>query len=313
MYTVPYLILSWLRRAAVDARRRDRTARYLMWSVLAGVANAAMLVLAGGFVALLWSISPWLALAMIGVLVVPLVSGTLVRLVFVPAGYHRLAYYSALYSWSGTDPVAFALCAAAWACGDGDAIAWVEGRRDARKPLGDGEIVATALVTAARGDAPAARALLRSIAMIVEVHPAVRELAGEWLACDAAERGAWQELVADAETARWPATPLTYLLEGIAAHHTGRPSAPRAVELWARWALAPRRATTRALVRAALAGGTGAPSTRAPGGSGEPAAPGDAAAPADRPAAEATPLPGAVAAHLAFEARPATAESLAVA
>src|ERR1043166_9196099 len=46
-------------------------------------------------------------------------------------------------------------------------------------------------------------------------HAAVRELAGEWLACDAAERGAWSELVEHASGARWPATPLTYLLEGI--------------------------------------------------------------------------------------------------
>jgi hypothetical protein len=127
----------------------------------------------------------------------------------------------------------------------------------------------------------------------------VRELAGEWLACDAAERAAWDELNDDAAGARWPATPLTYLLEGIAARHTGAASAPARTELWARWALAPHRRATRPLVVAALAARSGAPAT---GDTGDPAAP---------VAAEPTPLPGAVAAHLAFEARPATAASLA--
>jgi hypothetical protein len=302
LYALPYLVLSWLRQAAINARRRDRTGRYLTWSVLAGVANATMLVLATAFVVLLWSLSLWwLALAMIGVLVVPVVAGTLVRFVFVPAGAYRLAYYAALSSRPGTDPIAYALCAAAWASAGGAAIAWVEARRDARHPLGDAEIAVTALLAATRGDARAARELLRSIAMVVEDHPAVRELAGEWLACDAAERAAWDELSNDAARARWPATPLTYLLEGIAARHTGAGSAPGATELWARWALAPRHRATRPLVVAALALRSGAPATR------EPAEP----TPAGFIAAEPTPLPGAVAAHLAFEARPATAASLA--
>jgi hypothetical protein len=303
MYALPYLVLQWLRQAAINARRRDRTGRYLAWSVLAGLASAAMLVLGSAFVVLLWQVSLWwLALAMISVLVVPVIAGTLLRVVLVPAGAYRLAYYAALYSRPGTDPVGYALCAAAWASddGDGDAIAWVEARRDARSPLGDAEIAATALLAATRGDAGAARQLLRSLPRMVESHPAVRELAGEWLACDAAERAAWDELCDDASHARWPATPLTYLLEGVAARHTGAASAPSAAELWARWALAPRHRATRPLVLAALASRP-APASREPGD----------AAPAATPA-EPTALPGAVAAHLAFEARPATAASLAL-
>jgi hypothetical protein len=242
----------------------------------------------------------WLAIAVLAFLVVPVVAEALVRRVFVPAGYHRLAYYAGLYSRPGKDPAAYAMCVAAWASTGGEAIAWVERRRDARKPLGDAEVTATALLAATRGDATTARELLRSNAMLVENHPAVRELAGEWLACDAAERGAWSELVDDAAAARWPATPLGYLLEGIAARRIEAAGAPSARELWTRWLLAPRRGVTRALLVETLEGAERAPSRP------EARETGDAAA---DPAA--TPLPRAVAAHLAFDARPPTAAALA--
>jgi hypothetical protein len=299
---LPYVLLPWLRQAAINARRRDRTARYLAWSVLAGIANAVLLSLAGALIALLLSVAMWwtllAAIAMIAIVVVPVIAESLLRAVLVPAGRYRLAYYAGLYSRPGRDPAAYALCAAAWASTGGAAIAWVEARRDARKPLGDAEVAATAFLAAARGDAATARELLRSIAMLVESHPSVRELAGEWLACDAGERGAWNELVDDAASARWPATPLTYLLEGIAARRIGAAGAPGAVELWARWALAPRRRITHVLVREVLA------PPRAPA----PRRPADTAvAPVDP-----TPLPRAVAAHLAFESQPRTAASLAV-
>ncbi len=322
MIALPYLVLQWLRQSAIGARRRDRTARYLLWSVIAGVANAAMLALATSFVLFLWAVGLWwLGLAMTAVLVVPVIASAAIRLVLVPAGYHRLAYQAALYSRPGPDPAAYALCVAAWAARDGVAVAWVSAQRDARRPLGDAEVAATALLAAGRGDAATARELLRSLAMLVEDHPAVRELAGEWLACDAAERGAWHEPIyptgedprptgeavgaptprarlspIDPTRASWPATPLTYLLEGIAARHTGAAGAPSARELWARWLVAPRRRTTRALVVEALAA----------------AAPVRRESPAEAPAAaDPAPLPCAVAAHLAIDARPITAETLA--
>jgi hypothetical protein len=129
-----------------------------------------------------------------------------------------------------------------------------------------------------------------------------------WLACDAAERAAWDELIDDAARARWPATPLTYLLEGIAARHTGAAAAPSAFELWARWALAPRHRATRALVIDALAARPGA---RVPTASTVSTASTDGADATEQTAREATPLPHAVAAHLAFETQPATAKTLA--
>jgi len=303
LYALPYLLLQRLRQAAINARRRDRSWRYLAWSVLAGALNGVMLALATAFVAslLVWRLW-WLAIPMIAVLVVPVVADTLVRFVFVPAGFYRLAYHAARYSRPGADPSAYALCAAAWASTTGTAIAWVEARRETRRPLGDGEIAATALLAAARGDVVTARELLRSLTMIVEDHPAVRELAGEWLACDAAERGAWAELVGDAVRLRWPATPLTYLLEGIAARRAEAPGAPGAIELWARWALAPRRRVTRALVGAALAPRPAPRDGAALTGLDDPATP------APPPAA---PLHRAVAAQLAFEEQPPTAADLA--
>ena len=311
MFVAPYLVLQRLRQAAINARRRDRTWRYLAWSALAGLFNAGMLVLATAFVAslVMWRLW-WLAIPMVAMLIVPVLGETLMRRVFVPTGCHRLAYYAAQLSRAGTDPPAYALCAAAWASTSGEAIAWVEARRDTRRPLGDGEVAATALLAAMRGDPRTARELLRSIAMIIEDHPAVRELAGEWLACDAAERGAWAELFGDATRTRWPATPLSFLLEGIAARHIAAAGAPGALELWARWALAPRRGATRPLVIEALAAPRRAPGDRAPGeltGRGEP---GDPAAPSNAAAPDA-PLPRAVAAQLAFEAQPPTAADLA--
>jgi hypothetical protein len=299
---LPYLVLQALRQAAINARRRDRTARYVAWSALAGLASGAMLALAAAFVLFLWSVSLWpLALAMAAVLIVPVAAPAAIRHIFVPAGFHRLAYQAALYSRPGPDPAAHALCIAAWASRNTTATAWVEARRDARRPLGDAEITTTAFLAAARGDDATARELLRSLTMIVEDHPAVRELAGEWLACDAAERGAWGELCDHVAAARWPATPLGFLLEGIAARHTGAAGAPSAGELWARWITAPRRGVTRALVIEAIAA---APPARR-----EPADP----AGAEAAASDATPLPSAVAAHLAVEAQPVTADSLAFA
>jgi hypothetical protein len=295
----PYLLLQSLRQSAINARRRDRTARYIAWSAVAGVLAAVMIALASAFVVFLWSVGMWyLGVAIAALLVAPVLANAAIRLVLVPAGWPRLAYQVALYSRPGPDPTAYALCVAAWASRDGAAIAWVEAQRDARQPLGDAEIAATALLAAGRGDAATARELLRSLTMIVEDHAAVRELAGEWLACDAAERGAWSELC-DHAAAGWPATPLGFLLEGIAARHTGAAGAPSPRELWARWLIAPHRRVTRALVATALAA---APPPRR-----------ESTAPAAPAAAPPTPLPAAVAAHLAFDQHPATAETLALA
>lgn len=276
-----YLLFRRAHQAAVDARRRASTAGYLGWAFLASLtlclAVAAVVIVArevwvlGG----LWV----MAIALLLVCTVPVMGPWLLRHLLVPRGAVKLAYHCGRFSvTAGTDPKALGLVAAAWAAlgakrkVSGEAIAWIEQKREARGVLGDAEVVATALLLA-RHDVDGARALLQSAPEIVELHPAVRELAGEWLAVDAAERGAWAELLppnapqaaepgaadepARASAARaaasWPATPLRFLLEGVAAKRLGHPSAPSAAGLWARWIMAPRRRQTRELLALAAA------------------------------------------------------------
>jgi hypothetical protein len=301
---VPYLILMRIHQAAIDARRRLRTWHYVAWSMLAGLVASVMLALSIAWVTLLWTVGLWwMAIPFAVFMIGPVIASSMARHVFVPLGWVRIAYFAGRWSRPGADSTAYAMCVAAWAFSrrpSPSAEAWLAARRDARIPLGDAEVVATAFISAGRGDAETARQLLRSVAMLVEDHPAVRELAGEWLAADAAERGAWSELLDHATTTRWPATPLTYLLEGIAARRIGAAGAPGTFELTTRWLLAPYRGATRGLLDEPVVVAP-APLPRAEGDTVEPAA----------PAVEVSPLPHAVAAHLAFGTHDPSAARLA--
>jgi hypothetical protein len=290
MWVAPFLVLFRVQRAALDARRRDRTWHYLAWSALAGAIASILIASLVAAVVVLVSVDLWwLAALLVAIAGVPVVQPQLLRHVVVPRGWVRIAFWLGHFG-TARDSDADALAFAAWAqlrkptpAGE----AWIAGRRDCRKPLGDAEVVTTALLVAARGDVDTARALMRSTLDLVEYHPAVRELAGEWLACDAAERGAWHELAADAAAARFPATPLTYFLEGLAASRVG--GGPSRIELRARWLLAPHRRVTHALLVAPYA---------------PPVAPVETAAVASEPIpADHPPLPRAVAAHLALSRR----------
>ena len=255
MWALPYVLLAKVHQAAIDARRRDRTWRYLAWSLATSLTASLMILIGALFAALLWSVELWwLALILGGVLVVPLAAVPAARHVLVPLGCVRLAYYAGYVSRAGRDAEAYGLCLAAWAFAHRPkpaGEAWLAAHRDARVPLGDAEVAVTALMVAGRGDADAARELFASVALLVEDHPAVREVAGEWLAVDAAERGAWAELHEAAAAARWPATPLTYFLEGVAARRCGATGAPSPRELRARWWLARTAARPRAARRSA--------------------------------------------------------------
>ena len=287
-FALPYFLLVRAHRAALDARRKDRTWRFFAYSVAAGLCAAVLvtialmtsyvLVIAG-----MW----WLAIAMLALFVEPILHGALVRHVFAPLGWYRAAFWTAHLA-TMRDSDAFGLVCAAWAHSGKPTPAgeaWIAERRDRRRPLGDAEIVTTALLVAARGDADSARELMRSIDRIVEDHGEVRELANEWLACDAAERGAWSALAADANAARRPASALVYLLEGIALRRVGDPRAPGGAELRARWLLAPHRRATRALL--------------------DDVAPAPAPTTAEEPAPTGAPLPDAIAAHVELaHARP---------
>jgi hypothetical protein len=248
-FALPYVLLIRAHRAALDARRRDRTWRFFAWSIVAGVCGSLLVGIALVLAYALWRVGLWpLAIVMVALFVEPVLHASLVRHVLVPLGWYRAAFWTAHFA-TMRDSDAYGLVCAAWAHSTRptpSGEAWIAARRDRRRPLGDAEIATTALLAAARGDVDTARALLRSLEQIVEVHAEVRELAGEWLACDCAERGAWSELVATA--APYPATALVYLLEGIALRRAGDARAPRAVELRARWLLAPHRRATRTLL-----------------------------------------------------------------
>ena len=305
MYAIPYLLFSRLHQAAISARRRDRTWHYLLWSGCAGVLAGLMLAFGASLLLLFWRVGLWpLALVVFAIMIAPVVASTLTRHVFVPLGWLRFAFYGGLASKPGTDGEAYALCCAAWAFAKKptpNGEKWLATHRDLRLPLGDAEVVVTGLIAAGRGDDATARALLRSSEMLVESHPAVRELVGEWLAVDAVERGAWAELYDDAMASRWPATPLTYLLEGIAAHRVDAERLPSTLEMQARWLLAPHRRKTRVLLTASP-GGYVARST-AP----EP----DSVDVVEPFAVETAPLPRAVAAHLALDVHAPTPSALA--
>ncbi len=302
MYALPYLLLGRIHRAAIDARRKDRTWRYLMWSAIAGAMAALMIAIGSLFAFVLFRFGLWpLGILVVAMMIVPPIGGTLVRYVIVPTGWYRVAYWAGGLCRPGADIPAYGSCVAAWALSrkpNGDGEAWLAKLRDARQPLGDAEVVVTGLIAAGRGDAETARQLLRSAALLAENHPAVRELAYEWLAVDAAERGAWSELAGEVAQSAWPATPLAYFLEGLAQRRTNQPTAPRELELYARWFLAPHRRTTLALLVAAPVAEPGVTLDR--DGGGDPV-----------PAPDRAPLPAAISAHLAITARPATAALLA--
>ena len=294
MYAAPYWVVYKVHQAAIDARRRSRTGMYLAWSAAAGALAAIMIAFGVSMFLMFWIVGLWwAALPLGGVMILPVVAPLVVRHILVPLGWCRPAYWAARFSRPGADAPAYGLAAAGWSFAHDPsptAEVWLAARREARIPMGDAEVVMTAFVAAGRGDADTARLLLRSVAMLVENHPSVRELAGEWLAVDAAERGAWRELHETAQRLHWPATPLTFFLEGIAARHVGDPDAPARSSLIARWLLAPHRRATRALLAIEPAPVSAAPA---------PIALGDTTPSTDIVEAP-SPLPRAVATHLAF-------------
>jgi hypothetical protein len=299
MYALPFLLMTRLHRAALNARRKDRTWKFLGWSAISGLLAAILIgCLLFATVVLFATGLWWLGIPLLALFAIPVAGSIITRHALVPLGMYKTAFWVGHFT-SVEDSDAMALVFSAWALSHRPSTAgevWIAARRDRRRPLGDAEVVTTALLASARGDAATARQLMRSSLDIVEVHPAVRELAGEWLACDAAERGAWQELAADASAARFPATALTYFLEGVAAQRTGAPSAPNAGTLYARWLFAPhRRATAHWLAPAPVAVGVQSVETVVDTAEAAP---------------ERAPLPRAVAAHLEL-AHKASAHELA--
>lgn len=186
---------------------------------------------------------------------------TTTRLVLIPLGFPRVAYWltrTAEVTFDGDLPGGAAL-AGAWAHlrvrePNEATAAWLEDRlRPATvQTLGGAGILASGLLLAARGDRDGARAVIRTV---TEIDPracptAARRLAAGWLAADAASRGAWSEVATIG--VGLGSGRQAWLLSAVAQSLLGEPLAPGRPGLWLRWAVAPNRRGTRAIVRRAL-------------------------------------------------------------
>ncbi|MEZ4402254.1 MAG: hypothetical protein R3B06_19675 [Kofleriaceae bacterium] len=226
------------------------------------VLEVTVALIAAAVVAALVIIDAWvLALLLVGVMGWLVFPHLALEYLVIPRGAYRLA--AALgrrgpYADGARTGWFAAARALARAGAPADGAAWLLAQLPERV---DAAVIAVhGVLAAGRDDRAEARRLLASIADTVDPCPSARALAGTWLALDAAERGAWDELTGEA---RWPATPLTFLLEAVAARATGA-KAPSAVNLWLRWAIAPHRRATLPLVRAATRPAPPAPPAPAP-------------------------------------------------
>ena len=231
-----------------------------------------------------WAVFVWLILVPVGVaftalslgapfLILPAALIALVafpwpiaRAVLVPLGRPRLAYWLAYTSdfVFHRDRKGGAAIAAAWALSmaralDEEDAAWLEDKLAAEEPLRGAGLVAHALLLAARGDRDGARALLATIDLVDDraCPPAAKRIANGWLAADAAERGDWPRVAQLGDTLAHGGR-LAWLLSGIAQSLLLEPMAPDAMGLWIRWALAPRRGATKAMVERAIEAKNGA-------------------------------------------------------
>lgn len=242
--------MSWLRLVYLWVRRSLWRRRHVgrAWFVPTTLTLSAVELLAT--LAVLVPLAPLLfdpvGVLLLSILVALWLPHWLIELVAVPRGWPRVARVLGWADPRGDDRWRVLVEARAVARA-GSPAADVE-RLLARLPTRlDGlGVVAHALVAAGRGDRDDARGLLRSALELPGTDPASLEIAGEWLAIDAAERGAWDELGAVSE--RWPVTATRYLLEGVAARRAGE--GPGSLALALRWLATPRRLAVARYLRA---------------------------------------------------------------
>jgi len=184
----------------------------------------------------------------------------LTRLVLVPLGLPRLAYWVARTSdvTFRLDPHGGAAVACAWALcmqrePDEATAEWLSNKLVKEAPLRGAGLLASGLLLAARGDREGARALVGSVLEVdpKACPPAARRIATGWLAADAAERGDWAR-TAEIGNALGQGGRLGWLLSAIAQSLLLEPMSPGKLGLWLRWALSPRRRATLPMVRRAV-------------------------------------------------------------
>ena len=264
--TLLWLCLVPLIRRAFSAARAP-SEEFVFWWMTIGILTALFGLMS--LVGVLWTV-PVFAFG-----VAVLMPWTIARAIFIPLGMSRCArVLSGLSGWTwGPDRPGGALVGGAWAIlrqrdPDRERMADLERRRDRQSAEGQltgAQVLATGLLAAARGDVESARGLLASVDELgVETTSrTVHALAREWLVVEAAERGAWADVVRYARGQR--RTRLTRLLGAIGGRFSDSADAaerPTAARLWLTWMLSPKRRHTLALVRQALA--THAPGEQAP-------------------------------------------------
>ncbi len=184
----------------------------------------------------------------------------LTRYVLVPLGLVKAAYWVAWFSVrnkseerAGASQLAASMALHRKADFDQDAASWLEERIQESAQIRGGTIAAAAATAAVRGDAEGARALFDSVRTLdPKVCPrSARHTAAEWLAADAASRGAWEQVI---EIAGDPAGAgrSANLLAGVAKRLLGKPDAPGRATLVRLWLTAPRRRQSFAIVERAL-------------------------------------------------------------
>jgi hypothetical protein len=220
--------------------------------VPAGLMTVAIVPLALPLVAVLLTIvaAPWLV----------------ARLVLVPLGLPRLAYFLARTSdvTFHLDPQGGAAAAAAWALCmqrklDEGAAEWLSDKLVEQAPLRGAGVLAGGLLLAARGDRDGARTLIGAVLDVDEraCPPAAKRIARGWLAADGAERGEWMRVAALGPTLAQGGR-LAWLLSAIAQSLRLEPMSPGKLGLWLRWAIAPHRRATLPMVERALSALDGA-------------------------------------------------------
>jgi hypothetical protein len=206
--------------------------------------------------------TPWLSHLAIAVLAVGSFPALILRLVLIPLGLARTAYWFSLFSppvGHSTELRGGAALEAALALSrrrkpSPAVVEWVD-RKLARLPRFRAlSICAAGVLAAVRGRTDGARRLLWAVEGVSPRAPRLaRRVARSWLMADAARRGAWKEVVSlgDGETwterLRWP-----YLMKLVARRLSAHEDAPSDGALWWAWVVAPHRIATLSLLRQAL-------------------------------------------------------------
>src|SRR5258705_8674759 len=144
MWALPYILIIRLHRLALDARRRDRSWRYYLYSVIAGLLGTVLAVVALFAAWAMWHVGWWpLAIALMAMFVLPPIQPVIARHVLAPLGLVRSSFWLAHFV-SMQDSDAYGLCCAAHAHAmkpTNAGEAWIIAKRDKRVPLGDAEII----------------------------------------------------------------------------------------------------------------------------------------------------------------------------